>query len=724
MVGRVLGKHAYGYVSIEFFCPPRFAEGKGGAPLGSKSAVRPESFPSAAVVYNHSLLPNFWSDKNMIRFLQTPGPVKKIVLGGLLLLICAAMLVYLIPTGGSSVLGGAPPAGIVATVDDQDVTRQDVMRVAQNMLRQQFPRGNAMASQLLPFFASRAADQLITEKALVAEAHRVGFRATDEDVRDELQHGAYAAVLFPSGKFIGEQAYQNLLGQNDVTVPQFEEGIKDSILITKLRNLVAASASVTDTEIRQEFEKRNTKVKFQYAVVREADLRKGIHPTESELKAFYERNKATYNNSIPEKREIAYVLLDTSKLAAETQVTPQDLRSYYDQHRDEYRVPEQVNVRHILVKTPPASADGKVDQKAVDEAKVKAEGILQQLKAGAKFDDLARKSSDDPGSAKNGGSLGWIGRGRTVPEFEKVAFSLPKGGTSELVKSSYGFHIIHVDDKQEAHVKSLDEVKAQIEPLIKQQKATRAAEAQANSLLTQARNSGLEQAASARSLEVITTDFFSRNESLPGIGSSRPFADAVFGEGEKSPPDMVQVQSGFVIFKVMAVKPPATPTLEEIRSRVEQEFQNERAGQLLGQKTQELSDRAKAEHDLKKAAKELGATLKASDFVLPNGQVPDVGSMTGPAAIAFTLKPGEISGPINSGATGAVLQVLEKQEPTADEFAQKKDEIRDSLVQQKQGELFGLFVNNLRQQMEKSGKIKVNQEEMKGLSRGASEQGE
>ena len=187
---------------------------------------------------------------------------------------------------------------------------------------------------------------------------------------------------------------------------------------------------------------------------------------------------------------------------------------------------------------------------------------------------------------------------------------------------------------------------------------------------------------------------------------------------------MVQVQSGFVIFKLLAVKPPATPTFEEIHARVEQEFQNERANQLLRQKTQELSDRAKAEHDLKKAAKELGATLKTSDFVLPSGQVPDVGSMTGPAAVAFTLKPGEISGPINSGTTGAVLQVLEKQEPTADEFAQKKDEIRDSLVQQKQGELFGLFVNNLRQQMEKSGKIKINEEEMKGLSRGASEQGE
>jgi peptidyl-prolyl cis-trans isomerase D len=660
----------------------------------------------------------------MIRFLQTPGPIKKVVLGGLLLLICAAMLVYLIPTGGSSVLGGGPAAGVVATVGDQDVTRDEVMRAAQNMLKQQFPKGNAMASQLLPFFASRAADQLITEKALISEARRMGFRATDEDVRDELQHGQYAPILFPGGKFIGQLAYENLLSQNDISVPQFEEGVKDNILINKLRNLVAASASVTDNDIRQEFERRNVKVKFEYAVIREADLRKGIHPAESELKAFYARNKATYNNSIPEKRKIAYALLDTAKLAAETQVTPEDLRSYYDQHRDEFRVPEQVNVRHILIKTPPPGPDGKVDQKAVDAARTKAEDILKQLKAGANFEALAKKYSEDPGSAKNGGSLGWIGRGRTVPEFEKVAFSLPKGGTSELVKSSYGFHIIHVDDKQEAHTKSLDEVKGQIEPLIKQQKAARIAESQANALLAQARANGLDQAAAAKGLPVITTDFFSRNESLPGIGSSPQFTDAVFSEGEKSPPDMVQVQQGFVVYKLLAVKPPATPTFEEIRSRVEQEFQNERASQLLSQKTQELSDRAKAEHDLKKAAKELGATLKTSDFVLPNGQVPDIGSMTGPAAVAFTLKAGEISGPINGGTTGAVLQVLEKQEPTADEFAQKKDEIRDSLVQQKRGELFGLFVNNLRQQMEKSGKIKINEEEMKGLSRGAAEQGE
>jgi peptidyl-prolyl cis-trans isomerase D len=182
-------------------------------------------------------------------------------------------------------------------------------------------------------------------------------------------------------------------------------------------------------------------------------------------------------------------------------------------------------------------------------------------------------------------------------------------------------------------------------------------------------------------------------------------------------------QGSYVIYQVLAVKPPATPTFEEIRSRVEQEFVNERANVLLSQKTQELSDRAKAAHDLKKAAKELGATVKTSEFVLPDGQVPEIGSLRGPAAVAFTMKPGEISGPVTNGTNGAALHILERQDPTAEDFAQKKDQIRDQLVQQKKNELFGMFVSNLRQSMEKSGKIRINQEEMKALSRG-NEQGE
>ena len=166
------------------------------------------------------------------------------------------------------------------------------------------------------------------------------------------------------------------------------------------------------------------------------------------------------------------------------------------------------------------------------------------------------------------------------------------------------------------------------------------------------------------------------------------------------------------------MKPPSTPTFDEIRTQVEQQFKNEQANVLLSQKTQELSDRAKSEHDLKKAAKELGATVKTSDFVLPDGQVPDLGNMSGPAAVVFSMKPGEISGPIENGETGAVLSLLQRQEPSAQDFAAKKDQIRDSLLQSKQSELFGLFVTSLRDRMTKSGKIKVNDNEMKGLTKG------
>jgi peptidyl-prolyl cis-trans isomerase D len=137
-----------------------------------------------------------------------------------------------------------------------------------------------------------------------------------------------------------------------------------------------------------------------------------------------------------------------------------------------------------------------------------------------------------------------------------------------------------------------------------------------------------------------------------------------------------------------------------------------------------LSDRAKAEHDLKRAAKELGATVKTSDFVLPDGQVPDVGSMSGQASVAFTLKPGEISGPINGGGGSAVvLAVLEDQTPTDADYAAKRDQIRDQLLLQKQQERFVIFVAGLVDEMTKSGKIKKNAEEIKELTKNGSEQG-
>src|SRR5216683_1357490 len=457
----------------------------------------------------------------MIRTLQNAGPTLKIILGAMLVFICASMAITLIPGGIGSSLGiGAPPAGVLATIGDQTVTVPEVQREARAMIRQQFPRGGPQASMLMPYFASQAAEQLINEKALVAEAHRMGLRASDDELREELQHGQLGTMLFPDGKFVGQEEYEDFVQRNDMTVPQFEALEKDFILVRKLRALVSSSAFVGNTEVRDEFNKRSTKVKFEYGVVTQADILKGLHPTDEELKAYYERNKATYNNSIPEKRQIKYVVVDSSKIAAATTVTDQDLQAYYDQHREEYRVPEQVKVSHILIKTPLPAPGATEDQKAIADARTKAEGVLKELKAGGDFAKLAEKYSDDPGSAKSGGELGWIGRGRTVPEFEKAAFSLGKGQTSDLVKSSYGFHIIRVEDKQEAHVKMLAEVKSEIEEKVKLEKTARATESAANALLSQARTDGIDKAATAKGQAVVATDFFSRTDSLPGLAPS------------------------------------------------------------------------------------------------------------------------------------------------------------------------------------------------------------
>jgi peptidyl-prolyl cis-trans isomerase D len=664
----------------------------------------------------------------MIRFLQTPGPLKKYLLGGMLLLITVSMVWYLVPSGNNSSYSfGGGKQGVVAQVNGADINADEVREQAQQSVQQEAARYGEMASKIMPFLmqqaTQRAVENLITREALITEAGRMGLRVSPDEVKEELQHGRYAATFFPNGNFIGEQEYKDMLAQHNYTPVKFEDAVSKDILLTKLQALIASTATVSEAEIHDQFIKQNSKVKFDYAVLKQDDIKKGLHPTEAELKAFYDSHKATYANSIPEKRKAKYAVIDTNKVEAGVQVTPDDVQAYYNEHRDTYRVAEQVKVSHILIKTPPPGADGKVDEKGAAEAERRAEDLLKQIKGGANFEELAKKYSEDPGSAKQGGSLGWIGKGQTVPEFEKAAFSLPKGQMSELVKSSYGFHIIRVDDKQDAHLKPLDEVKAEIEPALKHQKAQQIAQKEADALLKDARTEGLDAAAAAQHIPVITSDFFSRRDMLPGLGPAPQFMDAVFGAQENTPPDMAPASLGTVVYQLLAIKPPSTPAFDEIRAKVEEDFKNDQSKTLLGQKIQELSDRAKAEHDLKRAAKELGATLKTSDFVLPDGQVPDVGSMSGPAAVAFSLKPGEISAPLSNGGDAIVLSVLEKQEPSEADFAAKRDQIRESLLMGKQQERFGLFVSNLVDQMTKAGKIKRNEEELKQLTRGSSESG-
>lgn len=645
----------------------------------------------------------------MIRFLQTPSRMKKIVLGAVLLFIIVAMVVTLIPGWGTDTFGAGSTPGVYARVGDQTITSIEVQRGAERAAqRRGFP------AQFVPFLLPQVADELVNEKALLAEARRLGLRVTDAELKEDVERGSISQ-FFPKDQALTRKALEDFAANANMTVPQLERAFKDMLLSRKVMALVAGSVTASDAEVQKEFERQNVKVKFDYALLNTDTLMKQVQPGEAELRKFFQANQARFKDAIPERRKLRYVVLDTGRVAPQAQVTPEDLLRYYNQHKDEFRVSDEVNVRHILVKTPPPGPDGKPDQKGVDAARAKAEGLLKQLNAGADFAALAKKDSGDPGSGANGGSLGWVGRGRTVAEFEKTAFSLQKGQLSGLVQTQFGFHILKLDDKRNAHVQTLEEVRARIEPVVAQEKARDAAKDLASKVATQARSNGFDAAAAQNGLNVVTTDFVSRNDSLPGIGPSPEFMTAVFAAA-KAAPAVTPAGPGFVVYEVREVQPPATPTFEQVRAQLEVQYRGERAEALLDQKTRELSDRARALHNLKQAARELGAEYKTSELVGMESQIPDIGQMAN-AEAAFEMKPGEISGPIAAGRNGVVLLLVQRQEPSPAALQAARDQVRESVLQQKKQQAMALFVSNARARMEKDGAIKYNKEERERLTR-------
>ncbi len=658
----------------------------------------------------------------MIRFLQSNQKVAKYLLGGFLLVLCASMVAYLIPGIGSPTTENR--GGVIASVAGEDIRADEVNRVVQNQMKQQrvSPEMQAFYAQ---FITKQVVQQMIQRLEVKYAAHQMGLKVTDEELRDEMQNGQLKQYLFPNGQWIGQDKYEELLKENGTTVEEFEKSTREGMLTRKFFTAVTASAAVSPSEIEEAYKDKNLKVKFEYAVLNLADLAKTVKPTDTELNAFFTANKARYANSIPEKRQVRYFEL-TDKSAENVTVDASEIQRYYSTHADQYKLPERVRARHILISMPKAGPDGKVDPKAVDEAKAKAQDIIKQAKAsGANFAELANKYSQDPGNKDpkgegRGGELGWFSHGAMVAEFDKAAFALSPGQVSDVVQTAFGFHVIQVEEKEAAKTKPVSEARAEIEPIVKAEKVSALLSKNANDAQDLATKQGLDKAAAKSGAQIVQSNPVARNDALPGVGPAPEVMTSIFGSTEKSGPQVARYPQGFVVFEVTKVDPARTPSLEEIKDKVTNDFKNERASELFRRKVQELADRAHTEHDLAKAAKEVGATVKTSELVDRLAGVPEVGNMAGPLGAAFSLKKGEISGPLNLGQKGAVVQILERVEPSTSDpaFARDRDELRDQLAEKKREQALQLYLGGLGTRMEKEGKVKINQAEMNNLSKG------
>ncbi|MGA8221666.1 MAG: peptidylprolyl isomerase [Candidatus Acidiferrales bacterium] len=626
----------------------------------------------------------------------------KITMTVILVVICLSMVITLIP-GLYSGSAGANNADTVATVAGQDITMAEVQRQLN-----QATRGQSIPPMLKGLYAKQILDQMVFQHALELEAQRLGIRVTPEEETERIKQ--ILPTAFAGDQWLKDRYAQEVQQRAGMTVEDFETFLLNNMLLEKFRALVVDGIDVTPSEIEREFRRRNEKVQIEYALVKPTELAPAIHPTDSELTAFYTKNASRYQ--VAEKRSARYALLDIAKLRARTQVPDSDLRAYYNAHLDDYKVQNRVHVEHILFKTV-----GKTDAE-VAEIRQKAADVLNKAKKGGNFEDLAKKYSEDDSTKPKGGDLGWIIEGQTVPEFQQAAFSLPKGSISDLVKTQYGFHIIKVLDRETAHTKSFEEVRDSILPILLDAKVQKDADDISNQMASAVRKSNrqpLEDLAKKFNLELGETAPVASTDPIIPFGSVPELHQALsqLRQGELSSP--IQVPQGFVILTVKEIQAAHQGTLAEVRDRVLGDYQQEQSLALARTKAEDLAKRAQAGEDFDKAAKSLGLDAKTADAIARSGSIPDLGPGRQIEA-AFEMPVGKVSPAQQLGGNWLVYRIVGHEAVNPADLAAQSAQIRAQLLQSKQSAAFEAFKTALEDRLKAEGKLTINADALKRLT--------
>jgi len=617
-------------------------------------------------------------------------------------LLVAGLVAYLIPGAGMQ-WGQEIRAPFVARVGSAEISPVELREALYRFLRSsQVPYDRKLLRQLR--IEQQILNQLISREIVFQQGRRLGVDATSEEIQEKIL--AVPAFLEEGNFFL--QRYKAILRQNGLTVEQFEESIRYEIMQEKLRGLVTEYVNVSDWEAEEDYRLRNEKARIRYAVVDPASLEKSVLFSDEEVKAHYEENKPTYR--LPEQRRIDYLLADTGKLRATFAPTAEEMQDYYRKNRSEFQVQEQVQAAHILFKTAGESPE------SVQKIRQKAEKVLEEAKAGKDFAQLAQRHSED-GSAANGGDLGFFGRGRMVPEFERAAFGLAKGEISNLVTTQFGLHIIKVLEKQAARTQAFEEVESLIKSSITSERAEASARDLADKAYRQTRDErSFEEIAEELNLVTETSPFFSPGAAIPGIGNAPDLSTRVFSMSEGAVSAPQRVPNGFVLARLVQVKPSEVPELEAVRRRVQQDLTARKSDALAQSKAEDLVEKVKAGRKLSSAARRARLEVKLSDPFSRNGSIPDLGASTPLDEFAFSAKEGEVSEPIQVGRRLVVAVLTERQDIDPKKFAEEKEEIRDRLLTRKRQTVFDAFLEGTRTRMQEQEKILVNQSTLDEIS--------
>ena len=577
--------------------------------------------------------------------------------------------------GVGGLTGG--PSTVILTVNGEPITIQEFQRKYEQLeqqVRAQYPDIDAAGLKAMQL-KQQLIQNLVLENILIQEAKRVGATVTPVELRKVVE--SFPAFQNAEGKFDPE-AYLRMLKAQRNTPGIFEAELRNNMLINKLRTDVTAGAFVPEAEVRDLFRYEGERRILEYVLYPVGDFTSKVAVDDAQIKDYYDANQTAF--TVPPQADVEYLLIGAEALAASQVIGDDAVADFYQKNAAQFATPEVAHARHILVR---------VDEKASAEdqakAKAKIEAVAARLKAGEDFAAVAKEVSEDPGSAVQGGDLGWFQHGQMVPEFDKAAFALKTGEVSAPVKTQFGWHLILLEERKEAGQKPLDEVKDQIRRRLAQDEAAgKVQEALEQVQLAVIGGKTLKEAGEPLKLEPKSTGLVDttalsdmtgiKPENLPALLSAKPgtVLDTPF-----------VTKTGYVVAKVNESKPQSVKPLEAVKDDIKARLQQDKARTLAFEAA--TAARKGFTADL---PTDLQAKAQKTDPVSRQGRLGALGVSPDLAKAAFAAKPNEwlpVAYTLDGGAV--IARVAEVVTPSDEDWKVAAPQITEAVLNAKREQL-------------------------------------
>jgi peptidyl-prolyl cis-trans isomerase D len=583
----------------------------------------------------------------------------------------------------------------IAVVNGQVIALEEYRSTYEQLLdqyRRQF--GGALDQQLVKTLGLKrqALDHLINRRLVLQKADELNLQVTDNELADAIQG---MEVFQENGRFVSER-YQRLLAMNRMTPEVFEESLRRDLLVDKTQQYILGSVKVSDAEAWESFQWREEQIAIDYVLFKPSTFNNDVEVAPEELESYFSSHEKDYETSASVKA--GYVRLDFEAFESQVSVSEDEIVEYFEDNRETFGTPKRVRARHILFQLTPEAP-----QETLDAVRAKAQKVLEEARSGADFAELARQYSEDPGSKDQGGDLGFFTRERMVKSFSDAAFSMAPGQISDLVASRFGWHIIKVEQIEEATEPVLAEVYDEIQKKLVKEAAKNLAYDEAESLYMATYGGGrLGEIAEAKGRQVLETDFFARSDPIEGVSPADKFAEIAFGLGDDEVSEPLELSDGYYLVEIVERKDAEIPTLQSIAEKVRTDLLAVKQDALAQEKAGAFLESLQQGKDLDAAAKDQQLEVKSSDFFKRTGSIPEIGSEQELVTVAFSMGPtNPIPDNVIKGRQGYfVIRFKDRKSADRNEFESRKEDIIAQIISQKQQRFINQWLARLRQEGE------------------------